>query len=57
VKRIIWLFLIEARKELNESYSTIKVFFRQYELTYIVADERDVIRLRTKYRKIPPEKA
>jgi hypothetical protein len=46
---------IEARKELNEGYSTIKGFFRQYELTYIVADERDVIRLRTNYRKEPPE--
>jgi len=46
---------IEARKELNEGYSTIKGFFRQYELTYIVADERDVIRLRTNYRKDPVE--
>jgi hypothetical protein len=46
---------IEARKELKEGYSTIKGFFRQYELTYIVADERDVIRLRTNYRKNPPE--
>ncbi|MDD1628496.1 MAG: DUF4105 domain-containing protein [Methylococcaceae bacterium] len=46
---------IEARKELNEGYSTIKGFFRQYELTYIVADERDVIRLRTNYRKDPSE--
>ncbi|MDD5268152.1 MAG: DUF4105 domain-containing protein [Methylococcales bacterium] len=46
---------IEARKELNEGYSTIKGFFRQYELMYIVADERDVIRLRTNYRKNPPE--
>ncbi len=46
---------IEARKELNEGYSTIKGFFRQYELTYIVADERDVIRLRTNYRKNPVE--
>ena len=46
---------IEARKELNEGYSTIKGFFRQYELTYIVADERDVIRLRTNYRKDPHE--
>jgi hypothetical protein len=46
---------IEARKELNEGYSTIKGFFRQYELIYIVADERDVIRLRTNYRKDPIE--
>lgn len=46
---------IEARKERNEGYSTIKGFFRQYELIYFVADERDVIRLRTNYRKNPPE--
>lgn len=48
---------IEARKELGEGYSTIKGFFKQYELIYIVADERDVIRLRTNYRKDPPEEA
>ncbi len=46
---------IEARKEEGEGYSTIKGFFRQYELIYIVADERDVIGLRTNYRKDPPE--
>jgi Domain of unknown function (DUF4105) len=46
---------IEARKEEGEGYSTIKGFFRQYELMYIVADERDVIGLRTNYRKDPPE--
>jgi hypothetical protein len=46
---------IETRKERNESYSTVQGFFRQYELYYVVADERDVIRLRTNYRKDPPE--
>ena len=46
---------IEARKEVGEGYSTIKGFFRQYELIYIVADERDLIGLRTHYRKHPPE--
>jgi uncharacterized protein DUF4105 len=46
---------IETRKESGESYSTIKGFFRQYELYYVVADERDVIRLRTNYRRDPPE--
>ncbi len=46
---------IEARKERGEGYSTLKGFFRQYELFYVVADERDVIRLRTNYRKDPPE--
>ncbi|WP_372521872.1 DUF4105 domain-containing protein [Sulfuricaulis sp.] len=46
---------IETRKERGEGYSTVKGFFRQYELYYVVADERDVIRLRTNYRKDPPE--
>ena len=46
---------IETRKEKGEDYSTIKGFFRQYELYYVVADERDVIRLRTNYRRDPPE--
>jgi hypothetical protein len=46
---------IETRKEKGEEYSTLKGFFRQYELFYVVADERDVIRLRTNYRKDPPE--
>lgn len=42
---------IETRKEKTESYSAIQGFFRQYELIYIFADERDVLRLRTNYRK------
>ncbi len=42
---------IETRKEKREEYSTIKGFFRQYELIYVVADERDLVRLRTNYRK------
>jgi len=46
---------IETRKEKGEEYSTIKGFFRQYELYYVVADERDVIRLRTNYRHDPVE--
>ncbi len=42
---------IETRKERSESYSTIQSFFRQYELIYIFADERDVVRLRTNHRQ------
>jgi hypothetical protein len=41
---------IETRKEKGESYSALRGFFRQYELYYVVADERDVIRLRTNHR-------
>lgn len=42
---------IETRKERGEGYSAIAGFFRQYELVYVVADERDVIRVRTTYRQ------
>ena len=42
---------IETRKEKGESYSTLAGFFRQYELIYVVADERDVIGVRTTYRQ------
>ncbi|MHB8121288.1 MAG: Lnb N-terminal periplasmic domain-containing protein [Desulfuromonadaceae bacterium] len=43
-------FSVETRKEIGEEYSNFKGFFRQYELTYVVADERDLIGLRTNYR-------
>jgi hypothetical protein len=42
---------IETRKEKGKSYSTLAGFFRRYELYYVVADERDVIRVRTTYRQ------
>ncbi len=45
---------IEIRKEKGESFSALAGFFRRYELTYIVGDERDLIGLRTTYRD-PPE--
>lgn len=41
---------IETRKEVGETYSTVKGFFRQFELYYVVSDERDVAKLRTNYR-------
>jgi hypothetical protein len=43
-------FSIETRKEKGEAYSTIKGFFKQYELIYIAGDERDLLRIRTDYR-------
>jgi hypothetical protein len=43
-------FSIEARYKTGQAYSAILGFFRQYELIFITADERDVIRLRTNYR-------
>lgn len=44
-------FSIETRKEQGEDYSAVKGIYRQFELTYIIADERDVVRLRTNYRQ------
>ncbi len=41
---------IETRKEKGESYSALLGFFRQFELAYVFADERDVVRLRTSFR-------
>jgi len=41
---------IETRKERGEQYSAVRGFFRQFELYYVVADERDLVRLRTNYR-------
>lgn len=44
-------FSIETRKKVGQSYSAIGGLYRQYELIYIAADERDVLRLRTNFRK------
>jgi len=41
---------IETRKKVGQEYSAIEGFFKQYEIIYVVADERDVVRLRTNYR-------
>ena len=42
---------IETRKEKGEAYSSIAGFFKRYELIYVVGDERDLIRVRTNYRR------
>jgi hypothetical protein len=42
---------VEIRKEKGESFSAVKGLLRQYELVYVIADERDVIKLRSNYRK------
>ena len=44
-------FSIETRPELGEEYSAIGGLYRRFELIYVAADERDVIRVRTNYRK------
>jgi Domain of unknown function (DUF4105) len=46
---------VEARKERGEGYSSVQGFFKRYELIYVVGDERDLIRVRTNYRRDPPE--
>jgi len=45
------VFSIETRNERGESYSAVKGLFRQFEIAYVIADERDVVRLRTNYRR------
>lgn len=42
---------VEIRKEKGETFSPLKGLFRTYELMYVIADENDVIKLRTNYRK------
>lgn len=41
---------IETRKELGEGYSAVRGFFRQFELYYVVGDERDLLGVRTNVR-------
>jgi len=44
---------VEIRKEKGEEFSPWKGLLRQYEVTYVVGDERDLIQLRTNYRRDP----
>ncbi len=58
---------IETRKVIGQSYSAIRGFYRQFELTYIIGDERDIVGIRTNFRledirlyhlqKVPPHEA
>jgi hypothetical protein len=41
---------VEIRKERGESFSPLRGLLRQYELAYIVGDERDLIGLRANHR-------
>lgn len=41
---------IETRKEKGDTYSALRGFFRQFEVYYVVADETDVVALRTNHR-------
>jgi Domain of unknown function (DUF4105) len=44
------VFSVEIRREKHESFSEIGGFFKEFELSIIAADERDVIRVRTNVR-------
>jgi hypothetical protein len=44
-------FSIEVRYRPGQTYSSLLGFFRQFALIFVVADERDVLRLRTNYRQ------
>lgn len=41
---------IEIRPEEGESFSPIASLFKQFELIYVVGEERDLVRVRTNYR-------
>ncbi|KQP38941.1 DUF4105 domain-containing protein [Pseudorhodoferax sp. Leaf274] len=43
-------FSIEIRRERGESFSAVAGFFKQYELSLVAADERDILRVRTNVR-------
>ena len=42
---------VEYRPEVGETYGVFNGLFKQYEIIYVWADERDIARLRTNYRK------
>jgi len=41
---------IEARPEVNEGYAPIASLFKQFELVYVVGEERDIVGVRTNHR-------
>jgi hypothetical protein len=43
-------FSVEIRRERDEEFSAVGGFFKEFELSVLAADERDVIRLRTNVR-------
>jgi hypothetical protein len=44
------VFSVEVRRDRRDTYSELGGFFKQFELSIIAADERDVIRVRTTVR-------
>jgi Domain of unknown function (DUF4105) len=41
---------IETRPEVGEGFAPVASLFKQFELIYVVGNERDLVRLRTNYR-------
>jgi hypothetical protein len=41
---------IETRPEIGEGFQPVASLFKQFELIYVVGDERDLVRVRTNYR-------
>jgi len=44
---------VEIRKKKGDVFSPLRALPRQHELMYVIADERDVVKLRSNYRKDP----
>jgi hypothetical protein len=42
---------VEIRKEKGERFSPLRGLLREYELMYVIGDERDLVKLRTNYRR------
>jgi len=42
---------IETRPEVGQGFDPLASLFKQFELIYVVGDERDLVRVRTNYRK------
>src|SRR5271169_6114023 len=44
---------IETRPEVGEGFAPVASLFKQFELIYVIGDERDLVRVRTNYRSEP----
>ena len=44
---------IETRPEMGEGFDPIASLFKQFELIYVVGDERDIVGVRTNHRGRP----
>ena len=44
---------IETRPEVGEGFAPVASLFKQFELIYVVGDERDIVRVRTNHRGEP----